>query len=103
MDFFTSPGFIIFLLLLILVLAGWILYLQNQIGKVRRQREHLMKKGDLNLEDILNEHTKGLSDHQQDLEMIYKIVNKLNNMASQGLQKVGVVRFNPFSDEGEGG
>lgn len=103
MDFFTSPVFIVILSVLVLGLGGWVGYLHTLTQKIKQQRDALMLKGDMNLEQLLNEHTKGLSDHQEDLEMIYKILDKIHGMATRSIQKVSVIRFNPFAGEGEGG
>lgn len=62
-----------------------------------------MMKTDMNLEEILNGHEKDIMEARNDIDAIYKIADKLHKMSSQSLQKVGVVRFNPFSGEGEGG
>ncbi len=103
MDFFASPGFIIVLTVLVLALIGALVYIYTLLQKTMKQRDALMMKTDMNLEEILNGHEKDIMDARNDIDAIYKIADKLHKMASQGLQKVGVVRFNPFAGEGDGG
>lgn len=103
MDFFVSPGFIIVLTVLVLALIGVSVYQYTLLQKTIKQRNALMMKSDMNLEEILNGHEKDIMDARNDIDAIYKIADKLHKMSSQSLQKVGVVRFNPFAGEGDGG
>lgn len=103
MEFFTSPWFILFLSLIVVAVAALAVYSYTLLSKVKKQRDALMMKGEMNLEEVLNDHARALSEHEGSLASIHAICEHLNRMASQGIQKVGVIRFNAFAHEGEGG
>lgn len=103
MDFFVSPGFIVVLSLLVLALIAAVVYQYMLLSQTIKQRNALMMKSDMNLEEILNGHEKDIMTARNDIDGLYKIADKLHKMSSQSLQKVGVVRFNPFAGEGDGG
>lgn len=103
MDFFTSPWFILFLTLLILASIALTIYNFKLVTIVKKQREALMMKGEVNLEEVLNDHAHALSEHEKSLGEIHAICEHLNRMTSQSILKVGVIRFNAFAHEGEGG
>lgn len=103
MEFFTSPWFILFLSLVVVATAALAAYSYTLLAKVKKQRDALMVKGDMNLEEILNDHARALSEHEGSLSEIHAICEHLNKMAAQSIQKVGVIRFNAFAHEGEGG
>lgn len=53
-----------------------------------------------NLVQILDSLTKNISDQEKELETIRKKCVKIENDAKLHIQKVGLIRFNPFKDTG---
>ena len=89
---FLSIG-ALFLLLIILII---LLYL-----RIRRAPIDIFdEKEAKSLEDILVFQSKTLKTLDKDIQELYTISNKINNLSLRGIHKVGLVRFNPFKDVG---
>jgi len=52
------------------------------------------------LEDVLSEQRKRIQEIEQDFKRLRDDVARIDVMAEASIQKVGVVRFNPFEDTG---
>ena len=53
-----------------------------------------------NLSDALGRHFKGIADAQSDIKLIKGAIEKIEKDGQTYVRKMGVVRFNPFSDTG---
>ncbi len=53
-----------------------------------------------NLEEILLGQAKNLKILDKDIQELYAISNKINNLAMRGIHKISTIRFNPFKDVG---
>lgn len=91
---------IIFSIIGIILLAINLLILLKFRKINQKSREFFAGKKGADLESLIVKHSekiKGLDDEVQEL---FNISNKIHKLSSQGLHKVGVVRFNPFKDVG---
>jgi len=52
------------------------------------------------LEEVLFEEIKHLKKAEQNIKELDKLLKNLKKMAGQSIQKIGLVRFNPFKDTG---
>lgn len=93
-----------FLTVLIFVAAffiTWIIYLQWQIWQLKKKLKLLFDGGKAqDLEGVIFEQIKRLRKTERGLKELNKFAEYLEKMALQSVQKVGVVRFNPFREIG---
>ncbi len=83
------------------LLLAWNIYLQISVGRVKKNQQQLFSgKNGMDLEKIILDHGKNLKDLDRDIQDLYGISNKIHNLASHSVHKVGVIRFNPFKDLG---
>jgi Protein of unknown function (DUF4446) len=86
---------------LALLILIWNIFLQINLGRVKKNQKILFRgsKGK-DLEKVIIENQKTISELKQDSGDLYKITSKVHALASKGLHKTGLVRFNPFRDIG---
>jgi len=97
---FLGKNWILFLVLvLFLGETIWLILLQASLGKIKKNQA-LIGGGNQSLEEIVVEQAKNLKVLDKDIHELYNISNQINALASRGLHKVGMVRFNPFKDIG---
>lgn len=81
--------------LLLVVLLSW------QFWKYQKVQKQLLKGEKVeNLEDLVLQHKKTLVNHHKNLKELGKILEELVEHNKLNVQKVGLVRFNPFADSG---
>lgn len=86
----------------IMVLSiAWNVYLQVQFQKMReKQRIFLQGKEGQDLEQLILEGIAEIKKLDKDIEELYGISESIHKIALKGVQKIGLVRFNPFKDTG---
>ena len=93
-----------FLTLLIFAAAffiTWVIYLQWQIWQFKKKLKLLFNGHRASdLEGVIYEQIKRLRQNEKELKSLTKFVHHLEEMAQKSIQKVGVVRFNPFKETG---
>jgi hypothetical protein len=83
------------------ILFIWNIVLQMKIGKLTKKNEEFFSGGKTgNLEEMLLHQNKAIKTLDHDIQELFNISNQINTLASRGLMKVGIVRFNPFRDVG---
>ncbi len=89
------------IILVALIFLAWNLTLHWQVYQTGKKIK-LMFKGTkvADLEGVIFEQIKRLRQTEKNLEELAKFSRELEKMAQSSLQKVGVIRFNPFSDTG---
>lgn len=103
MDFVAQNSVLIILILasLLIIVLGWLVFLQYKLSQFsKKQKELFAGKRARDLEDVLNEVIRKIQISEKEIEQIKKICNNLNSMATKSIQKVGILRFNPFPDTG---
>ena len=75
------------------LLAFWIFYLRKNIRKIFRS-------GSTDLEKVLLELRQNEVAFEEALKSVVARVGKLENELPRDLRRVGLVRYNPFSDSG---
>jgi hypothetical protein len=84
-----------------LALLIWNIFLHLNISRIKKNQQQLFSgKESVNLEEVILRHTNNLKELDRDIQDLYGISNKINNLANRSVHKVGVVRFNPFKDLG---
>ena len=79
----------------------WLVFLQIRTGAmIRNYRRFLNGASAGNLEEIMSMHVGRINQHEQRLGEIDQDVEALDRVLSTAIQRVGVVRFNPFDETG---
>lgn len=89
------------IILVALIFLAWNLSLHWQVYQTGKKIK-LMFKGTkvADLEGVIFEQIKRLRQAEKNLEELAKFSQQVEKMAQSSIQKVGVIRFNPFSDTG---
>jgi len=103
-DFFqplSSNPLLGLIILVAVVFLAWNLTLHWQVYQTRKKIA-LMFKGTrvADLEGVIFEQIKRLRQTEKDFKELKKFSDYLEKMAIRSIQKVGVIRFNPFKDTG---
>ena len=86
---------------LALVLIFGFVYLFLQIKNIKNKQEVLFQgKKAKDLERVIDDQHKEIKKNKNNIEDLFKLSEKIHQIASKGIQKVGLVRFNPFGDIG---
>jgi hypothetical protein len=89
------------LALAVVGLALWLAMLQRSAARVRsRLRRILSDNGTAGLDEILDGHAKRMERLSSRVDALNALEQELEASSRLALQKVGVVRFNPFQDSG---
>ena len=92
---------VIVLALAILGLAAWLLVLQRSESRLRsRLRRILSDNGSTGLDEVLAGQATRIEQLAGRVDALNALQRELETSTGRSLQKVGVVRFNPFQDSG---
>ncbi|HEY8829482.1 MAG TPA: DUF4446 family protein [Candidatus Limnocylindria bacterium] len=92
---------VIVLALAILGLAVWLLVLQRSESRLRsRLRRILSDNGSTGLDEVLAAQATRIEQLATRVDALTALQRELESATGRSLQKVGVVRFNPFQDSG---
>ena len=92
---------VILLGLAAVALAVWLAMLQRSESRLRsRLRRILSDEGTAGLDEILDRQAKRIEQLSSRVDALNALEQELEAMSRLALQKVGVVRFNPFQDSG---
>jgi len=86
--------FSIFLVVYLLVLTLLLFKLKKHYNRL------IINSGKANLSEILDTVLDGLSDNRNDTQALKKKIDELTEVGQTHIQKVGIVRYNPFKDKG---
>ena len=84
-----------------LILLLWIVYLRIQLSETKKRLDSFcVGKSGKNLEELIVYCGKGIESLEEKNRELLKKTIENNSIALNGIQHVGVVRFNPFKDMG---
>jgi hypothetical protein len=84
-----------------LALLVWNIFLHLNISRVKKNQQQLFSgKTGVDLEKTILDHAKNLKELDKDIQDLFGISNKINDLANKSIHKIGVIRFNPFKDLG---
>jgi len=92
--------FLILFFSIFLIVITTVGYLLLQVFSIKRKINIFFKKGEKDLENVLNDQFKKLEKQEKDFTKISEEISRLNKISQKSLQKIGVVRFNPFNEVG---
>ena len=85
----------------VVLLAVWVAWLHRSEALLRRRLRRLIGDAEgAGLDELLDRQFQRLDTVAERVEALNKLHRELERLAQHSLQKVGVVRFNPFSDTG---
>lgn len=88
-------------LVIVLILLAWNVFLQLRVEKTRKRIKIFFEgRKTKDLEEVIAEQLKRMKKTESDIEKLFKLSDDLQKIADISIQKVGVVRFNPFKDTG---
>jgi len=89
------------LAVVVAVLAIWVAWLQRSDVLLRRRVRRLFGEGEgVRLDELLDRQFRRLDTVAERVEALNRLHRELETLSQQSIQKVGVVRFNPFTDTG---
>lgn len=93
--------FSVVILVLVLAVIGYLFYLSQKIfGVIKDRSDFSNKNSPRDVENFLIEQNKRLKKVEVDNAELYRLTDDLGRRISLSLTKSGLVRFNPFADEG---
>jgi hypothetical protein len=85
----------------VLVLFVWVALLQRSEARLRRRLRRVLPDGEAtSLDQVLAGQLARIETLGQRLDAVNKLHHELEEITQHTIQKVGVVRYNPFSDTG---
>jgi hypothetical protein len=85
----------------VIVLAIWVAWLQRSHALLRRRLRGLMGDGEgVGLDELLDRQFRRLDTVAERVDALNRLHHELEALTQRSLQKVGVIRFNPFADTG---
>ena len=86
---------------ILLVFFMWNIYLSYNLAKIKKRTRSFFASSEAkDLEEIIYKQIKKTNEIDCEVKKIIKDNKKIKNNLSECVQKVGVVRFNPFGDVG---
>src|SRR5256714_11227670 len=83
----------------VLVLAVWVAWLQRSDALLRRRLRRLIGDGEgLGLDELLDKQFRRLDTVAERVDALNRLHHELETLSQKSVQKVGVIRFNPFAD-----
>jgi hypothetical protein len=85
----------------VLILAIWVALLQRSEATLRRRLRRVLPEGaSTSLDEVLDGQSQKIHTLGQRLDALNKLHHELEEITQRTIQKVGVVRYNPFADAG---
>jgi hypothetical protein len=92
---------VVVLAVAVLVLVLWVAWLQRSDALLRRRLRRLIGDGEgVGLDELLDRQFRRLDTVAERVEALNRLHHELERLGQRSIQKVGVVRFNPFADTG---
>jgi len=98
---FIKTNFYLISSLIILLLLAWNLFLQVRLENTRKRIKIFFKgRKTKDLEEVIAEQVKRMKEMGDDIKKLFSQNKDLEKISNISIQKVGVIRFNPFQDTG---
>jgi len=97
----TLSALVMALVIAVIVLALWVAWLQRSEAVLRRRLRRVIGDAEgSGLDEILDRHLRRLDDVVHRVDALNKLNQELERLSQRTIQRVGLVRFNPFADTG---
>jgi hypothetical protein len=89
------------LVVAVVVLGVWVALLQRSEARLRRRLRRVLPEGESGgIDEILDRQLKRLDGLGERVDALNKLHHELDALSQRTIQKVAVIRYNPFSDTG---
>ena len=97
----TLSLIVVALVAAVVVLAVWVAWLQRSEALLRRRLRRVLPEGESGgIDEILDRQLKRIDSLAERVEALNKLHHELESLTQRTIQKVAVIRYNPFSDTG---
>ena len=101
LDATTQSTIVLALAAVVALLLVWVALLQRSEARLRSRLRRVLTGGETtSLDQILDQQVQRLDGLSGRLDALNKLHHELEAITQRAIQKVGVVRYNPFSDAG---
>jgi hypothetical protein len=85
----------------VVVLAVWVAWLQRSEALLRRRLRRVLPEGQSGgIDEVLERQLKRIDSLTERVDALNKLHRELEDLSQRTIQKVAVIRYNPFSDTG---
>jgi len=99
LSYFIKSPFLLFFLFIFLI--GWNIILQINLLRLKKRLKTFFNGSRASdLEGVLFEEIRRLKKVEKDIKKLFQSSHFLEKIAARSIQKVGLIRFNPFKEKG---
>ena len=92
---------VVALVVAVVVLAVWVAWLQRSEALLRQRLRRVLPEGQSGgIDEILERQLKRIDSLTERVDALNKLHRELEDLSQRTIQKVAVIRYNPFSDTG---
>ena len=96
----TLSLLVVSLVVVVVLLGAWVAWLQRSEALLRRRLRRVLPEGESGIDEILDRQLKLLGGLSERVDALNKLHHELDALSQRTIQKVAVIRYNPFSDTG---
>jgi len=97
----TLSVLVVALVAVVLLLAVWVAWLQRSEALLRRRLRRVLPQGESGgIDEILDRQLQRIDSLTERVDALNKLHHELEALSERTIQKVGVVRYNPFAETG---
>jgi len=97
----TLSLLVVALVVAVVVLGAWVAWLQRSEALLRRRLRRVLPQGESSgIDEILDRQLKRIDSLTERIDALNKLHHELENLSQRTIQKVAVIRYNPFADTG---
>lgn len=92
---------VVALVVAVVVLGAWVAWLQRSETLLRRRLRRVLPQGESSgIDEILDRQLKRIDSLTERIDALNKLHHELESLSQRTIQKVAVIRYNPFADTG---
>jgi hypothetical protein len=85
----------------VVLLGVWVAWLQRSEAVLRRRLRRVLPEGESGgIDEVLDRQLKSVESLNERVDALNKLHHELEHLSQRTIQKVAVIRYNPFSDTG---
>jgi Protein of unknown function (DUF4446) len=97
----TLSILVVALVVAVVLLVLWVALLQRSEAVLRRRLRRVLPDGETGgIDEILDRQLRRIDGLIERVDALNKLHHELEDLTQHSIQKVGVIRYNPFSDTG---
>jgi len=101
LDESTLSLLVVALVAAVVLLGLWVAWLQRSEAVLRRRLRRVLPQGESGgIDEILDRQLKRVDSLSERVDALNKLHHELEDLSQRTIQKVAVIRYNPFSDTG---